>query len=534
MKIQKLHLKGFKRFHDLTIDLGNNPKKIIALVGPNGCGKSSVFDAFEKKAAQIRGSLRNINESYYSKAFFSPDIREPYRNYDDIQIITERTNEPITNKSFLIRSAYRFTTHLNVTELRQIPAILDDAVRPNTTIDIDNRLEENYKRIFSTMLKQIDNGKKNGDQIKEELLGKLNNILLEIMDIRISSFGNILEPNEGKFFFEKGTSKKFPYENLSSGEKEVIDIVIDLIIKGESFNDTIYCIDEPELHINTAIQRRLLMEISKIIPDNCQLWIATHSIGFLRALQEELKEAVQVINFSGCDFDTPIILTPMLLNRKNWKTIFETALEDLTGLVAPKILVYCEGKKEPDGNGHEEGLDATVYNNIFEDLHDVHFVSSGGSTEPDINSEFALLVLSKALSKIQIFLLKDKDINNKDQNTGIVSPTTEQQRQDWLKKGEHHRMLIRKEIENYLFDFEVIQKAFPKVIEEDYRTLIKNSIEDQDVKEKVAELMKLCKIDNSMNKKAFMIHLSKFFDKKMKVYTELKDCIFPTMEKSKS
>ena len=45
MKVKKIQLKnGYKRFHNLTIDLGTHPKRIIALVGPNGCGKSSVLD----------------------------------------------------------------------------------------------------------------------------------------------------------------------------------------------------------------------------------------------------------------------------------------------------------------------------------------------------------------------------------------------------------------------------------------------------------------------------------------------------------
>mgnify|MGYP002968296128 CR=1 FL=1 len=44
MRIKKITLNKYKRFHSLTIDLGENPKKIVALVGPNGCGKSSVFD----------------------------------------------------------------------------------------------------------------------------------------------------------------------------------------------------------------------------------------------------------------------------------------------------------------------------------------------------------------------------------------------------------------------------------------------------------------------------------------------------------
>lgn len=44
MKIRKITLSKYKRFQSLTIDLGDEPKRIIALVGPNGCGKSSVFD----------------------------------------------------------------------------------------------------------------------------------------------------------------------------------------------------------------------------------------------------------------------------------------------------------------------------------------------------------------------------------------------------------------------------------------------------------------------------------------------------------
>ena len=45
MKIKSIRMNNFKRFFNLTIDLGESPKRIIALVGENGCGKSSVFDA---------------------------------------------------------------------------------------------------------------------------------------------------------------------------------------------------------------------------------------------------------------------------------------------------------------------------------------------------------------------------------------------------------------------------------------------------------------------------------------------------------
>ena len=45
MRIRKIRLtNGYKRFRDLTIDLGDSPARVVALVGPNGCGKSSVLD----------------------------------------------------------------------------------------------------------------------------------------------------------------------------------------------------------------------------------------------------------------------------------------------------------------------------------------------------------------------------------------------------------------------------------------------------------------------------------------------------------
>lgn len=49
MKINKLQLQNFKRFTDLTIDLGEetNSPKLVLLIGANGSGKSAVFDAFE-------------------------------------------------------------------------------------------------------------------------------------------------------------------------------------------------------------------------------------------------------------------------------------------------------------------------------------------------------------------------------------------------------------------------------------------------------------------------------------------------------
>ena len=87
----------------------------------------------------------------------------------------------------------------------------------------------------------------------------------------------------------------------------------------------------------------------------------------LRALQDELNEASQIIEFKEDNkwASQAYTLTPMVKSRNNWRNLFETALDDLTGLVSPKRIVYCEGRAEPTRTGGERGFDAAVFNSIF-------------------------------------------------------------------------------------------------------------------------------------------------------------------------
>src|SRR5205807_10273889 len=144
----------------------------------------------------------------------------------------------------------------------------------------------------------------------------------------------------GQLWFEKGDSKNFPYANLSSGEKEVLDLIIDLIVKVEHYDDTVYCIDEPELHLNTVVQRKLLSALDKLIPESCQLWIATHSVGFMRALQLDLGGKTQILDFSASDyFSGSKTIRPLKPTRREWQRIFSIALDDLAELVSPRTLI---------------------------------------------------------------------------------------------------------------------------------------------------------------------------------------------------
>ncbi|MFA6026219.1 MAG: ATP-binding protein [Ignavibacteriaceae bacterium] len=518
MRIKKLKLVNFKRFDDLTIELGDNPQKIVAIVGPNGSGKSSIFDAFEEEQKKYKGANHSLGWEYFSKLAYAIGLTRStkYDRSQSVQVWKSDNTNTFDKKSFYIRTAYRFTSRLFVDSIKSQPNIIEDVNRPSSTSALDHRLQENYERLLGSAFQEFfsDSSIKTGSQVRDELIGRINAVLQEVLEIQITNIGDV-SSGKGQLFFKKDTSVDFPYENLSSGEKEVVDIIIDLIVKTPEYNDTVFCIDEPELHLNTSIQRKLIIEIDKLVPDNCQLWVATHSIGFLRALQTDLKEKSQILDFSEDYFNGAHTIRPIRATRTNWQRIFKTALEDLTGLVAPEEIIYCEGKPIPSFAGTEEGFDAIVYNEIFsEEFHNTLFVSAGGN-DVEANSAVALRIITKAFSGVKLKLLKDRD------------ELTETERTEFLTKNASNKMLERREIENYLFDKEVLKefcKKNSKTFDEARYDKSVNDINLQDLKPVQQEIQICCGFNGSIYD--FKYELAKVINKNMAVYASLKTIVF--------
>ena len=117
-------------------------------------------------------------------------------------------------------------------------------------------------------------------------------------------------------------------------------------MKAHDFKDTVYCIDEPEAHLSTRLQADLLQELVHNLPTDCQLWLATHSIGMMRRardLQKQKPGTVVFLDFSDRDFDQAQILRPVEASRAFWERVLNVALDDLSALVAPSMVVVCEG-----------------------------------------------------------------------------------------------------------------------------------------------------------------------------------------------
>lgn len=533
MKIKKIQLKnGYKRFHDLTIDLGDEPKRIVALVGLNGCGKSSVLDGmlFLNNSFNPIGNKSSKDYNYHSMH------KTPSYNYQNVSIEflegdynnvrNQKEQAGKQNTIFSFRSPYRYNSNLKVQQSQAIPEMRLNNYGATLSSDLDDKMEINFRRLNIKYNKYLNEADCKPSEAKSRIVGDLNASIKNCLDLEIVSLGNI-DSGEGTFYFKKTDHpREFEFDVLSSGEKEVVDILLDLYLRQDEYTDTVFLIDEPELHINTSIQKKLLLEINKLAGQNCQIWVATHSIGFLRALQEDLKNDCQVVYFKK-DINwasSTQTLTPIKKTLANWKEIFETALDDLTGLVSPKRIIYCEGRGMPGANGLERGFDAKVFNNIFsEKYYDTLFISSGGNTELDQRSEIALAILTKVFSDIEIWVLKDRDISS-----GRIN--NENDRQVYLQNNPpNHRVLRRWEIENYLYDKEVLKKycnsnnlTFNEVEYDRFVT----DIENQNLKDETGRIKNFCGIITSVNPEQFKINLSEFITEEVIVYSDLEKCIF--------
>lgn len=350
MKIKKLELKNFKRFTDVTIDNIPENTKLVLLIGSNGSGKSSVFDAFELLNSLAKGQGLSDGWEYYRK-IKDKQIEIKLTTQDNVVWASNEQNSNTysnAGRPFYGRTSFRQVPRLTRKSLGgsnfDFPK---DTDRPRLFIEKDNRFENDIERITETILKDFFRTKNSNEQIRDKYIQPINNALKNIFGDGNGTKLQLIEiipPLEGKVAqinFQKGSSE-IHYNYLSAGEKEVINLLVNLLTRSALYQDTVYFLDEIDLHLNTKLQFKLLKEITENwIPDNCQLWTATHSLGFIQ-YAKQFTEGV-LIDFDDFDFDLPRVLSP---EPKDNPDVYEIAVgkEFLPALFQHMRIYFVENK----------------------------------------------------------------------------------------------------------------------------------------------------------------------------------------------
>ena len=380
MNLTRLRLENFKRFTDLTIDLSSSAgaPKLVLLIGANGSGKSSVFDAFEYLSAPHKGDPAPPStrfDSSFSDDFYKGEAYDKFLRYlkkdppaqvsascsfgGGFEVSRSGGSAPVASPNgWDVKSAFYGRSSLRtVPELRATPEAVDaraDPDRPRRFIDFDTRLDADVARITEDVLRDFWGKDSASDEIKARFVAPINDALARVFGngsattLRLTQMIPALGQQPADIRFRKGQSDVH-YDLLSSGEKEVFNILLNLFTRREHFPNAIYFIDELDVHLHTRLQHALVREVVEHwIPDYSQLWTASHSLGFIEYAGD--ADDAAIIDFDDLDFDRPQVLTPAPKSA----AIFDIAVPRDSALkVFPnKTLVVCENQ------------DALLYNAI--------------------------------------------------------------------------------------------------------------------------------------------------------------------------
>ncbi|NYD39175.1 AAA family ATPase [Actinomycetospora corticicola] len=354
-------------------------------------------------------------------------------------------------KAFYFRTAYRIEADFSSAGgVPRMGALVSDP-RFSRMSETDAAVSQNYNRIIEEAVRELFDASK--VQTTEDIRRAL---LADITDSMRNIFGeleveNISDPlGGGSFYFSKNESRRWHYKNLSGGERAAFDLLLDMAVKKRGYDDTIYCIDEPELHLNTRVQGALLVELMRLLPANCQLWIASHSIGMMKKARERAEQLGDVAFLDFESFNPAQVgqvLKPAKVDRAFWQRTLSVALDEIADLVAPRTLVLVEGKPGwTDGATRRANVsfDARCYENIFSSVKpDVVFMSVGGSADVE-DDTLHLTETTPIISRAtQVLRVIDRD------------DRSEKQREEYRQDGV--RVLRRRDLENYLFGDGVIR-----------------------------------------------------------------------------
>ncbi|WP_342745645.1 AAA family ATPase [Asanoa hainanensis] len=430
-----------KRFESVRIRDLPPSTRLIFLLGPNGCGKSSIFDTL-----LLWHHEHGRRAGGWDDQFYLPPGRTRTSGID-IEFHEPLPKDTRAIKAlFHYRSAYRYTSQFSVGSLSAMPG-LEDSKEVNRSIDEDRGVAQHYARLWGSLVEIA------GDRTQTNDLEQIHKLVIDPLaesfnrlfpDLQLESLGHPFQ-GRGTFYFSKNHVRSFPYVNLSAGEKAAFDLLLDAHLRGAEFPESIFLLDEPESHLNSRVQATILDELIRIGPPKGQIVIATHSLSMMRRgvqLARSRPDEVAFINFNGIPDAFNPDLVPSEPTRHLWQSIHRTSLEDLADLVSPDIVYLVEGSIETATSPDKQAFDSRVLSKIFsDDFPEIEFQSIGNSGQ--VKRIGHALQASKAI-RSEVRRVVDRDGKTPDEIAALEAEGTIVWRQ--------------RELENYLLDDEVLEK----------------------------------------------------------------------------
>jgi energy-coupling factor transporter ATP-binding protein EcfA2 len=229
----------------------------------------------------------------------------------------------------------------------------------------------------------------------------------------------------------------FPFDSLSSGEREVVTIAFDFLLRKPQ--DCIVFFDEPELHLHPELSFRLIQTLQGIGLRN-QLVLSTHSPDIITA---SLDRSV-------------IFLSPPALDDQGARANQAIPVDEgdetnqALRLLGHSVGIIALGKRIVLIEGSQSSIDKQTYGSIIKNRWPgLVLVPSGGKHTVESFETLYATVLSESIWGVEFFMLCDGD----------TQPNPSPDERQAQEEG-RLRVLPRYHLENFFLDEETWSDAF--------------------------------------------------------------------------
>lgn len=420
---------------------------LVVIAGPNGVGKSRLVSGLLSELQQPKGS----NISFLVESTSQEEEQKWKKrvldttSVQDRQLLLATLQENRTRRLFKSGVLY-YESNRAITNLKPLVYSWEFAdpwtenIPWNATFGgLSNRFQDTIHALFKKVQAQKSSIAAAAINLKKQGHKSMNLDFGDPLDPFRDVFSRLLGPKtledldvrSQKLMYSLG-SGKLSTESLSSGEKEVLNIAFDFILRRPS--DCVIFFDEPELHLHPELSFNLISTLRSVGERN-QFILCSHSPDLI----------------SSSLNDTVICLTPPR-NGGNQAVVIDSTSETSATLskLGQSIGIIALGKRIVLVEGDDNSLDKKVYSQLtrarFPNL--VVLPASGKNQIASFGTTVSGL-LEKAIWGIDFFLLCDRD----------AVPFGSDAEQQILQHSKV-RLLGRYHLENYFLDSAVIAEAF--------------------------------------------------------------------------
>ena len=450
----------------------------IVIAGPNGVGKSRLI---QNLLVHIQNLNANANMKLTLEATDKTEVEAWGKNKIDTSIpadaaklkeaLTKNRKKRNWNSSVIFFESDRTIQKISPLNFTwELPDPNEEQAGWNSTFGgIKNRYQDTVHSIFKLIEFQKRNIANRAVALRKEGKSSMNLAFGDPLEPFTEAFTQLLAPkkliepssqNQQLRYEYKG--KTFNFKSLSSGEKEVVNIVFDFILRKPK--NCIVIFDEPETHLHPELSFKMIQTL-KSVGENNQFIFLTHSPDIISS-----------------SLDNSVIFLSPPKDDDEFNQAIMVSEEDETNqalrLLGHSIGIVALGKKIVLVEGKDSSLDKQVYGSIIKGMFpNLVLVPTGGKEDIQSFNKVQNSVLNKSIWGVDFYMLTDHD-----SLPPFVELNLEQRR------TEKFQILEKYHLENYFLDSNIWAEIF-KDMEPSDSWLVDPIKIDDELKKKAHDLV---------------------------------------------